>query len=110
MQTLLNYLLPIAIGIIMFGIGMGLKAKDFKRVFVAPKAILFGLFGQLVLMPLIGFGIAFAFQLDPIYQLGIVLIAACPGGTSSRSEERRVGKSVDHGGRRIVRAKTRRAG
>lgn len=83
MQTLLNYLLPIAIGIIMFGIGMGLKAKDFKRVFVAPKAVLFGLFGQLVLMPLIGFGIAFAFQLDPVYQLGIVLIAACPGGTSS---------------------------
>lgn len=83
MQTLLNYLLPIAIGFIMFGIGMGLRTSDFKRVFTAPKAILFGLFGQLFLMPLIGFGIAFAFQLDPVYQLGIVLIAACPGGTSS---------------------------
>ncbi|HLV42662.1 MAG TPA: bile acid:sodium symporter family protein [Brumimicrobium sp.] len=83
MQVLLDYLLPIAIGVIMFGIGMGLKLSDFKRVFTAPKAVLFGLFGQLFLLPLIGFGIAFAFQLDPVYQLGIVLIAACPGGSSS---------------------------
>lgn len=83
MQIFLNYLLPIAIGVIMFGIGLGLSVSDFKRVFIAPKAILFGLFGQLIIMPLIGFGIAYAFNLDPIYQLGIVLIAACPGGTSS---------------------------
>src|SRR5690554_3176957 len=83
MQAFLDYLLPVAIAVIMFGIGLGLTVADFKRVFIAPKAVLFGLFGQLFLMPLIGFGIAFAFNLDPIYQLGIVLIAACPGGTSS---------------------------
>jgi BASS family bile acid:Na+ symporter len=83
MQTFLDYLLPISIAVIMFGIGLGLTVSDFKRVLVSPKAVLFGLFGQLILMPLIGFGIAFAFDLDPIYQLGIVLIAACPGGTSS---------------------------
>ena len=83
MQTFLDYLLPVAIAVIMFGIGLGLTLSDFKRVFIAPKAVLFGLFGQLFMMPLIGFGIAFAFDLDPVYQLGIVLIAACPGGTSS---------------------------
>lgn len=83
MQSLLDLLLPIAIGIIMFGIGMGLSSRDFKRVFIAPKSVLFGLFGQLVLMAAIGFGIAFLFPLKPVYQLGIVLIAACPGGTSS---------------------------
>ncbi|PWH86892.1 bile acid:sodium symporter family protein [Brumimicrobium oceani] len=83
MQTFLDYLLPVSIAVIMFGIGLGLTVSDFKRVLVSPKAVLFGLFGQLILMPLIGFGIAFAFDLDPIYQLGIVLIAACPGGTSS---------------------------
>src|SRR5690554_1430763 len=83
MQTFLDFLLPISIAVIMFGIGLGLTVSDFKRVLVSPKAVLFGLFGQLILMPLIGFGIAFAFDLDPIYQLGIVLIAACPGGTSS---------------------------
>lgn len=83
MNLLLEYLLPIAIGIIMFGIGLNLEWNDFKRVFIAPKAVLFGLFGQLVLLPLVGFAIAFIFPLEPVYQLGIILIAACPGGTSS---------------------------
>lgn len=83
MELLLEYLLPVAIGIIMFGIGLNLDWKDFKRVFIAPKAVLFGLFGQIVLLPLVGFSIAFLFPLEPVYQLGIVLIAACPGGTSS---------------------------
>lgn len=83
MQTLLDYLLPISIGVMMFGIGLNLEYKDFKRVFTAPKAVLFGLFGQLILLPLVGFGIASLFPISPIYKLGIVLIAACPGGTSS---------------------------
>lgn len=83
MEAFLDYLLPFSIAVIMFGIGLGLTISDFKRVLVAPKAVVFGLFGQLIMMPLIGFGIAFAFDLDPIYQLGVVLIAACPGGTSS---------------------------
>lgn len=83
MDLLLEYLLPVSIGVIMFGIGLNLEWKDFKRVFIAPKAVLFGLFGQLVLLPLVGFSIAFIFPLEPVYQIGIVLIAACPGGTSS---------------------------
>lgn len=83
MELLLEYLLPVSIGVIMFGIGLNLEWKDFRRVFVAPKAVLFGLFGQLVLLPLVGFLIAFLFPLEPVYQLGIVLIACCPGGTSS---------------------------
>ena len=83
MQTFLDYLLPISIAVIMFGIGLGLTVKDFQRVIVSPKAVLFGLFGQLLMLPLIGFGIASVFDLDPVYKLGIVLIAVCPGGTSS---------------------------
>ncbi|PHR49195.1 MAG: hypothetical protein COA32_03855 [Fluviicola sp.] len=83
MDLLLEYLLPVSIGVIMFGIGLNLEWKDFKRVFIAPKAVLFGLFGQLILLPLVGFSIAFIFPLEPVYQIGIVLIAACPGGTSS---------------------------
>jgi BASS family bile acid:Na+ symporter len=67
----------------MLGIGINLEIKDFKRVFYSPKAVLFGLFGQLIVLPLIGFGIALTFPLDPVFQLGIVLIAVCPGGTSS---------------------------
>lgn len=83
MEGLLTYLLPIAIGIIMLGIGFNLRTSDFKRVFIAPKAILSGLVGQLVILPLIGFTIAYLSPIDPIYKLGIVLIASCPGGTSS---------------------------
>lgn len=83
MEVFLDVLLPIVIGVIMLGIGLDLSIADFKRVFVAPKAVLFGLFGQLIILPLIGFLIAFLFPLDPVNQLGIVLIAACPGGTSS---------------------------
>ncbi len=83
MQSLLDYLLPISIGVMMFGIGLNLEYKDFKHVFTAPKAVLFGLIGQLILLPLVGFAIASIFPIDPVNKLGIVLIAACPGGTSS---------------------------
>ncbi|HLW40061.1 MAG TPA: hypothetical protein VKX31_06700, partial [Brumimicrobium sp.] len=83
MQSFIDILLPISIGIIMFGIGTGLSISDFKRVFIRPKEVLFGLFGQLVMVTIVGFVIAFVFPLEPVHQLGIVLIAACPGGTSS---------------------------
>ncbi len=83
MQSVLTYLIPFTIGIIMFGIGLNLSPTDFKRVFVRPKGILFGLFGQLVLMPAFGFLVAFLAPIDPVFKLGIILITACPGGTSS---------------------------
>ena len=83
MDQLLTYLLPFAIGVIMFGIGLNLRLVHFKRVFTAPKAILTGLTGQLVVLPLMGFLIAFIFPIDPVYKLGIVLLSACPGGASS---------------------------
>ncbi len=78
-----SLLFPIALAIIMFGIGLNLKFSDFKTVLVAPKAVLFGLFGQMVLLPAIALIIAFAYPMDPVYKLGLVLIAACPGGTAS---------------------------
>lgn len=83
MEEVKTYFLPIAIGVIMFGIGLNLTFADFKRVFIEPKAVLIGLIGQLVLLPVVAFVIAFVFDLKPVYQLGLVLIAACPGGTSS---------------------------
>jgi len=83
METFLTYLLPLAIGVIMFGIGLNLKFLDFKHVFLAPKAVITGLIGQLFILPFFGFLIASIFPIDPIFKLGIVLIAICPGGTSS---------------------------
>lgn len=82
-QILLDNLLPFAIAIIMLGIGLNLKFSDFTRVFIAPKAILTGLFGQMILLPAMGFLVAYIMPIDPIYKIGLVLIASCPGGTSS---------------------------
>lgn len=67
----------------MFGIGLNLRPSHFQRVFIRPKGILFGLFGQLLIMPAFGFLVAYLAPIDPVFKLGIVLITACPGGTSS---------------------------
>lgn len=75
--------LAAAIGVISFGIGLNLLFKDFKRVIIYPKAILTGLFGQLVLLPAIAFAIIFFWPIDPIYKVGFILVAACPGGSMS---------------------------
>lgn len=69
--------------IIMLGMGLSLVTDDFKRIIVYPKAILVGLVNQLIFLPLIGFGIALAFKLPPEIAIGIMILAACPGGPTS---------------------------
>lgn len=69
--------------IIMLGMGLSLVADDFKRIIVYPKAIIVGLVNQLILLPLIGFGIAVVFPLAPEIAIGIMILAACPGGPTS---------------------------
>lgn len=75
--------LPVALGLVMFGIGLNLHFSNFKSVFVAPKAVIFGAFGQMVMLPVIAFAIAVFWPMDNIHKLGLILIAACPGGTAS---------------------------
>lgn len=82
-STLTAIFLPLALGIIMLGMGMTLTLADFKRVFVYPKAVLLGLVNQLAFLPLLGFGLAMAFDLRPELAVGIVLLALCPGGATS---------------------------
>lgn len=69
--------------IIMLGMGLSLVADDFKRIILYPKAILVGLVNQLLLLPLIGFGIAVLFPLSPEIAIGTMILAACPGGPTS---------------------------
>ncbi len=69
--------------IIMLGMGLSLVMDDFKRIIVYPKAILVGLVNQLIFLPLIGFGIAVGFKLAPEIAIGIMILAACPGGPTS---------------------------
>lgn len=78
-----SLMLPAALIFIMFGMGMGLTPADFKRVITSPKAKLIGLFCQLLLLPLIAFGIALALRLPGVLAVGLMLVAACPGGPTS---------------------------
>ncbi|MGY6560250.1 MAG: bile acid:sodium symporter family protein [Nitritalea sp.] len=75
--------LPLALAFIMLGMGLSLKVNDFKLLFLQPKAVLLGLFNQLVLLPLVGFGLVLAFRLTGPLAVGVMVIAACPGGPTS---------------------------
>jgi len=75
--------LPLALFVIMLGMGLGLTLKDFQRIFVEPKGVFWGLLAQLVMLPLVGFLLATIFPLTPELAVGIVIIAACPGGPTS---------------------------
>ena len=71
------------LGIVMFGMGMTLKLADFKVVFTKPKAVITGIVAQFVIMPLLAFVLVFVFQLPAELAVGVILVGACPGGTSS---------------------------
>lgn len=75
--------LPVALGIIMFGLGLSLTPRDFTRVAKQPKAVLVALACQLVLLPLICLGLVLLFQLPPVLAVGMMLLAASPGGTTA---------------------------
>lgn len=75
--------LPLALFIIMLGMGLGLTLNDFKRVFVEPLAVILGLIAQLIVLPLIGFLLAMIFPLSPELAVGVMILAACPGGPTS---------------------------
>jgi len=78
-----DILLPFALALIMFGMGLGLTIKDFSRLFTAPEPIFVGLLGQLLLMPLLALGLCYGFGLSPELAIGMMILAACPGGTMS---------------------------
>lgn len=71
------------LGAITFAIGLGLTVDDFKKLRAMPRAFAVGLFGQLIVLPALAFLIAIALDLAPPLALGLVLIAAAPGGAHS---------------------------
>lgn len=75
--------LPGALGIIMLGLGLSLTLADFKRVVLFPKAVFIGLFCQMVVLPALCFGLARAFGLQPELAVGLMLLAASPGGATA---------------------------
>lgn len=71
------------LGIVMFGMGLTLKASDFKVVFTNPKDVLIGTVAQFTIMPLLAFILTKAFNLPVELAVGVILVGTCPGGTSS---------------------------
>lgn len=74
--------IPILV-VLMFLLGTDLNGKAFANVAKSPLAVCLGMVGQIVLLPLIAFAIAWALELPTIYFMGLVLVACCPGGSSS---------------------------
>ena len=75
--------LPVALGIIMFGLGLSLTPSDFARVAKHPRAVIIALVCQLLLLPALCFGLVLLFRLPPVLAVGMMLLAASPGGTTA---------------------------
>ena len=73
----------IAIGLMMFGVALDLKLEDFKRIIVSPKAPGIGLVAQFMLLPALTFLLTLILRPQPSIALGMILVAACPGGNLS---------------------------
>lgn len=78
-----DYFVKFCLVSIMVGLGLNLSIKDLIRIVVIPKAVTIGLLGQIILLPLLAFALAFIFQPDPVIAIGLILLAACPGGITS---------------------------
>ena len=80
---LLPRLLLGALALVMFGLGLSLSLDDFRRLARHPKAVFIALGLQVVLLPLVCFAIARALRLSPVFAVGLMLLAASPGGISA---------------------------
>jgi BASS family bile acid:Na+ symporter len=75
--------LPAALAVIMFGLGLSLTVADFRRIGQAPKPVAIALATQIVVLPLICFGLVLVLDLPPLLAVGMMLLAASPGGTTA---------------------------
>ena len=75
--------LPVSLAFIMFSLGLALVGADFKRVLTRPKDFMIGAFSQVFLLPAVAYGIVSVWPLDPALAVGVMIIAACPGGVTS---------------------------
>lgn len=83
MDILINVVLPLSLAIIMLSLGVGLTFADFARVLRTPKAFAIGAVAQIILLPVVTYGIVRAFGLGPEIAVGFMLLSFCPGGVTS---------------------------
>ncbi|MDA9618671.1 bile acid:sodium symporter family protein [bacterium] len=74
---------PICLAFIMLGLGLGLSLKDFTRILRVPKDFFVGFFSQLVILPIVALGVALILNLSAPLAVGLMIIAAAPGGVTS---------------------------
>lgn len=80
---ILPTLLLVALALVMFGLGLSLTPADFRRLLETPRAVLIALVLQVVALPLLCYGIVVGLGLSPVYAIGLMLLAASPGGVSA---------------------------
>lgn len=78
-----NYLVPLTLAVTTLGMGLSLEKDDFRNIFYYPKALTFAIITKLIFLPLIAFIITLLFNINPVFKVGLILIAACPGGATT---------------------------
>ena len=76
-------LLPVSLAFIMFTLGLSLALADFRRVAVQPRDFMVGAFSQVILLPAVALLLVFVWPMAPALAVGVMLLAACPGGVTS---------------------------
>ena len=83
MGIITDVILPLSLAFIMFSLGLGLNLNDFTRVFFKPRDFLFGLFFQIIVLPIVAIIIVMFWPLSPELAIGVMILAAAPGGVTS---------------------------
>lgn len=83
MDILINVVLPLSLAVIMLSLGVGLSFADFARVAKRPKAFAIGAVSQVILLPIVTYGIVMVFGLTGAIAVGFMLLSFCPGGVTS---------------------------
>lgn len=83
MNLNIDLLISIVLAFIMFGIGLSVPPSSFRNIFVYPRAMIIGLASQMIGLPILAFVAAWLSGLSPALQVGIIILASCPGGTTS---------------------------
>jgi bile acid:Na+ symporter, BASS family len=81
--SFIDILLSTILALIMLGVGLSLTSRDFKNVFVFPRPLFIGLISQIVVLPVIAFTITFFSDMPLPFKVGLIILASCPGGTTS---------------------------
>jgi bile acid:Na+ symporter, BASS family len=81
--TFIDLLLSLVLAFIMLGVGLSLTPSSFKNLFLFPKPLIVGLTSQIIILPIIAFIISFFSKMPLPYKVGLIILASCPGGTTS---------------------------